>query len=216
VAALSIREQDRLIRASWPSFRTIIAGDRLGIWRGTVQGLSRPYEIEVIYVRNRYGDPFHYAYAPFPEVTVLDPPLSRRAEDPDDPIPHVYDDPDRDRPVLCLFDPRAKGWERHQPVADTILVWTASWLRFYEAWQATGVWTGGSAPHGPMTRPTRGARDDEDKPPASAPTGPDLRRELLGQVSPDALLAGLDDRRTDQRRLDAVQRGGDQHLEVAA
>lgn len=193
MAALSIAEQDRRIRAAWPGFRTIIASERLGIWRGVVQGLSHPYTVEIVYARNRHGDPFRYAYAPFPEVTVLDPPLSRRFDDPNDPIPHVYIDPDRARPVLCLFDPRAKGWGRHEVIADTILAWTASWLRFYEAWHATGVWTGGGASHGPIACPPAAGREAEELPaPASEPH--DRRRALLHSASPDVLNLFLDAR----------------------
>lgn len=191
MATLSIAEQGRRIRADWPGFRTIIASERLGIWRGVVQGLSHPYTVEIVYARNRDGDPFRYGYAPFPEVTVRDPPLSRRTEDPDDPIPHVYIDPDRERPVLCLFDPRARGWGRHEAIADTILAWTASWLRFYEAWQATGVWTGGGAPHGPIERPPVEAREAEDRP-APEVEAHHWRRELLHSASTDALNLAID------------------------
>jgi hypothetical protein len=218
VAALSIAQQDRLIRAAWPTFRTIIVGERLGIWRGSLQGLSHSYEVEIVYARNRRTDPFRYAYAWFPEVTVLDPPLSRRAEDPDDPIPHVYNDPDRDQPILCLFDPRADGWGRHQPIADTILVWAAGWLRFYEAWQATGIWTGGSAPHGPMTRPAAAAVEDEQSPVRSPGAGHFLQ-ELLRGTSAEALSAALadHDRRTRAGASDQEQSlGGAQMLGVAA
>jgi len=69
VAALSIAEQDRRIRAAWPTFRTIIAGKRLGIWRGTLRGLSHPYEIEIVYARNRSGDPFVQRTLPAPTAT---------------------------------------------------------------------------------------------------------------------------------------------------
>ena len=217
MAALSIGEQDRLIRAAWPSIRTIIAGKRLGIWRGVIQGLSCPYEIEIIYARNRRGDPFRYAYAWFPEVTVLDPPVSRRAEDPDDPIPHVYNDPDHDQPILCLFDPRADGWGRHQAIADTILVWVAGWLRFYEAWQATGIWTGGSAPHGPMARPATAAVEDEPLP-ALASRMRQIRRELLSSVSVDALRVrfGHDPGASTELGDRGQRSDGDQVLGVAA
>jgi len=189
VAALSNAQQDRLIRASWPGFRTVMAGKRLGIWRGTIQGLSHRYLVEILYARNRRADPFRYAYAPFPEVTVLDPPLRARVEDPLYPIPHVYNDPDRDQPVLCLFDPRQDGWTRDQAIADTILVWTASWLRFYEAWHATGIWTGGSAPHAPRTLPASDRADENLLPTSEKPDR--RRRALLDSVCVDALLAGL-------------------------
>ncbi|SUW17010.1 hypothetical protein [Brevundimonas diminuta] len=188
MASLSNAAQDRLIRASWPTIRTVIAGERLAIWRGRIQGLSRPYAVEIVYARNRHGDPFRYDYAPFPEVTVVDPPLEPRTDDPDDPIPHIYTDPARAQPVLCLFDPRAGGWSRDCAIADTILPWTASWLRFYEAWHATGVWMGGSAPHGPELLTAPAAREEETPQPKASTTM--VRRQLFAGVSHDALLAG--------------------------
>ena len=166
-----------------------MAGKRLAIWRGTIQGLSHRYEVEVVYARNRRGDPFRYDYAWFPEVTVLHPPLCARADDPLDPIPHVYNDPTRDQPILCLFDPRDDGWSRDQAIADTILVWTASWLRFYEAWHATGTWAGGSAPHGPRVLPQSAQADDDVLPPSGTPSR--RRQALLAGASEDALLLGL-------------------------
>lgn len=190
MAALSIHEQDQRIRSDWPAIRTVFISRRLGIWRGFIQGLSHPYEVEIVDARNRDWDPFHYLYAPFPEVTVLSPSLSRRPEQPDVPIPHIYTDPDRDQPVLCLFDPRAKGWGPHQAIADSILVWTASWLRFYEAWHATGVWTGGGASHGPIPRRTSVAvRGDKPNRPTGHPSH--LRRVLVSRVSEEVLLVGL-------------------------
>ena len=191
MADLSNAQQDALIRASWPGFRTVMAGKRLAIWRGAVQGLSHRYEVKVLYARNRRGDPFRYDYAWFPEVTVLDPPLCARADDPLDPIPHVYNDITSDQPILCLFDPRDDGWSRDQAIADTILVWTASWLRFYEAWHATGVWTGGSAPHGHRAL-HQSDRADEDVLPYSA-TPVRGRQALFTSTSNHALLPGLAD-----------------------
>ena len=191
MAGLSNAQQDALIRARWPRFRTIMAGRRLAIWRGTIQALSHRYEVEVVFARNRRGDPFRYDYAWFPEVTVLDPLLCARADDPLDPIPHVYNDPTRDQPILCLFDPRDDGWSREQAIADTILVWTASWLRFYEAWHATGMWTGGSAPHGPRALP-HSDEATEDILPRSL-TSSRWRQALFTSASEDALLLGRGD-----------------------
>lgn len=202
MASLSIFAQDQRIRAAWPAVRTVFVSERLGIWRGTVQGLSHPYEVEIVDARNREWDAFHYTYAPFPEVTVLSPSLTRRPEQPDVPIPHIYTDPDRDQPVLCLFDPRKKGWGPQQAIADTIVVWTASWLRFYEAWYATGVWTGGGAFHGPIPRPVSAAPRG-DKPNRVTDTPIDLRRLLVSRVSEDVLLVGLDD--TEWQRAGRVE-----------
>jgi hypothetical protein len=212
VAGLTNGQQDRLIRASWPAFKTVIAGNRLAIWRGVVHGLAHPYTVEIIYARNRHGDPFRYAYAPFPEVTVIDPPLARRAEDPDGPIPHVYIDPERDQPVLCLFDPRDGGWTRDQAIADTVLVWTASWLRFYEAWHATGVWTGGSARHGPRSLSAPAAVDDDM--PKLEDAAPSRGQELFCGASVGALLTGLTDATPDPWAA-PQSANEDQHLAAA-
>ena len=211
MANLSNAQQDALIRASWPGFRTVVAGIRLAIWRGTIQGLSHRYEVKVIYARNRRGDPFRYDYAWFPEVTVLDPPLCARADDPLDPIPHVYNDPTSDQPILCLFDPRDDGWSREQAIADTILVWTASWLRFYEAWHATGVWTGGSAPHGHRALPQSDRADDNILPPSATPSR--RRQALFTSTCEDALLLGLAD--PDLSALSRLVRASSQLAEAA-
>lgn len=167
-----------------------MAGERLGVWRGVIQGLSQAYEVQIVYGRNRPGDLLRYKYAPFPEVTVIDPPISRRADAPDDPIPHIYPTPDGEPPILCLFDPRADGWTRDQSIADTIMAWTASWLRFYEAWHATGVWMGGGASHDPITQPGVEEEVDPDLP-AQASEPKDWRPMLLNGPARDVLTTYL-------------------------
>lgn len=141
---LSIAEQNRRIRRDWP-FRSEIVGDDLGLWHGRVYGLSQGYEISIIYVRRHFQAGFEYSHSWFPEVRVISPALTRRREAPDEEIPHLYDE-DGD-PQLCLFDPAENGWSGAQAIAATTIPWTAEWLRFYEAWHATGVWHGGGRPH---------------------------------------------------------------------
>ncbi|MFI4973073.1 MAG: hypothetical protein ACHP84_00880 [Caulobacterales bacterium] len=189
MAGLSNPEQDRRIRQAWPGFRSVLITERLAIWRGELQPLSHRYEVEVIYARNRSTDPFHYSYAPFPEVTVVTPPVVRRPQAPDEPVPHIYTDAARDQPILCLFDPRTGGWSRDMAIADTILVWAAGWLRFYEAWQATGVWTGGGAPHGRLSRPPADAEREVDRP--MKPQDGDRRRRRFDDAVSHGALAAL-------------------------
>lgn len=149
--ALSIGAQDAALRAEWPSFRKIIVSDRIGLWRGWITAFSKPYLIEVRYVMNDPFEPFPISAAWFPEVRVLEPRLEAAPRAPGEDIPHIYGDPDRpDLPILCLFDPRVGGWSRGRFISDTIIPWTASWLRFYEIWQATGEWHGGGAEHAPL------------------------------------------------------------------
>lgn len=162
--SLSLAQQDRLIRRQWP-FRTILLGEHFGLWRGTVIGLSAPYEISIMYVRRHFQSGFEYAYPFFPQVLVHAPLITRRPEARDEPIPHVYDEGLTDHPSLCLFDPAERGWDSSRAIATTTIPWAADWLRFYEAWQATGVWTSGGRDHfipgrdelDPVGRPTHAA-----------------------------------------------------------
>lgn len=167
-----------------------MAGNRLGIWRGTIQGLSQVYEIQIVYTRRkRETDLFDFAIAWFPEVTVISPPLQRRADAPEMPIPHIYTTGESEHDVLCLFDPRADGWSRDQPIADTIMVWTASWLRFYEAWHATGIWHGGGASHDQLVPPAEVERDATL--PLITRKANDRRSNLLNGASQDVLINQL-------------------------
>jgi len=142
---LPLWQQDRLLRRHWP-FRTILLGEDLALWRGRLYGLSQGYEVSILYVRRHFQQGFEYAHAWFPEVRILSPRIERRAEDPDTPIPHVYDEPDD--PNLCLFDPAFGGWDASKAIGATTVPWIAEWLRFYEAWHATGIWHGGGRDHG--------------------------------------------------------------------
>lgn len=146
MAGLTIERQDRLIRRDWP-FRTVLLGDSLALWRGFVTGLSAAYDVSILYVTRPLRDGYEYAHSWFPEVRVIAPEIRRRAEEPDTPIPHVYDESTAHRPMLCLFDPAENGWSPDQSIAATTIPLIADWLRFYEAWMATGVWTGGGRDH---------------------------------------------------------------------
>lgn len=147
MAPLSVAQQDRLIRRDWPSFRTILLGRGVGLWRGVIFGLSRPYDVSILLVRNHHQDVYELGHAAFPEVRVHAPLLTRRPEAPDVPIPHVYDEGRAQRPPLCLFDPAEGGWDLGQSIASTTVPLAAQWLRFYEIWDATGIWTGGGRDH---------------------------------------------------------------------
>lgn len=143
---LGLEQQDRLIRQRWP-FRTVSLGEHFGLWRGEIFGLSAPYEISILYVRRHFQPGFEYAHSWFPQVRVRAPLVCRRPETPDVPIPHVYDEGLTAYPSLCLFDPVLKGWSSECAIASTTIPWAADWLRFYEAWQATGIWSGGGREH---------------------------------------------------------------------
>lgn len=184
---LSILAQDAEMRRIWPGLRTIVAAPGWGVWRGIVKPLGRSYEIEISYIRPIGWDGHTLAHAWFPEVRVLSPRLSRRAQAPQTPIPHIYADPERpDLPLLCLFDPRTGGWHPSQAIAETILPWTVSWLGFYEIWQATGDWKGGGAPHGDLS-----TGSEERQPLARRDRRPVRARDLVRAASPEALNAAV-------------------------
>lgn len=167
MAWLSLAEQDRRIRRDWP-FRAVLLGRDLALWRGTVTGLSAPYDISILYALNPEQDGFEYNHAWFPEVRVHAPLLTRCPQAPDIPIPHVYEEGLSPRPMLCLFDPAERGWWPDMAIADTTLPLVGDWLRFYEAWIATGVWTGGGRDHAGIGPP----------PAAGGACPPDLIRQI--------------------------------------
>jgi len=75
-----------------------------------------------------------------PDASVLRPDLQELAGR--KPPPHIYDYA-KGRTKLCLFMPGSGEWTRQCWLADTMLPWTAEWLRFYEIWLDTGEWEGG-------------------------------------------------------------------------
>jgi hypothetical protein len=124
-------------------------------WEGAVVGLDRSYRVAITYYRWRDLDHFQIRNRRI-EVVVLEPPVCRRTEEPDEPIPHIYGTVNGEQPVLCLYDPAANDWDRDDSIADAIVPWVAEWLMFYELWHATGKWTGpGRHPGEPVTREAR-------------------------------------------------------------
>lgn len=71
-----------------------------------------------------------------PRVTVLSPKLHSNA-------PHVY----RESGTLCLYYPQDNSWSGQKLLGNTVFLWAAEWLYFYELWLATGQWFGLEAPH---------------------------------------------------------------------
>lgn len=75
-----------------------------------------------------------------PKAYVLSPDLQKLAggERP----PHIYDYV-KGITRLCLFYPQSTEWTTQSWLSETMVPWTISWLRFYEAWLITGNWEGG-------------------------------------------------------------------------
>lgn len=140
--SLTIWKQVELVRQRWPDFRVINRTGRLVRWEGQLQPLSQIYTVQIAFYRERKKGSVERSL--FPYVTVIDPPLRRRTEKPEDPIPHHYQNRNcPERPFLCLYDPATREWHPRQSIAHTIVPWTIDWLACYEGWLATGEWTGG-------------------------------------------------------------------------
>lgn len=140
--SLTIWKQVELVRQRWPDFREINRTGRLVRWEGRLQPLSQIYTVQIAFYRERKKGSVERSL--FPYVTVIDPPLRRRTEKPEEPIPHHYQNRNcPERPFLCLYDPATREWHPRKSIAHTIVPWTIDWLACYEGWLATGEWTGG-------------------------------------------------------------------------
>ena len=140
---LTIRAQMERMRRAWPEFRVLGATDWYVSWEGPLRPLAMRYTVRVSMCFGRHlSNAVIVGYAP--RVTVIDPLLRRRPEQPETPIPHIY--PNKlcpDLPILCLFLPRSGEWSAREAVADTTIPWAIDWLACYEGWLATGEWAGG-------------------------------------------------------------------------
>lgn len=139
---LSTWEQAKLMRKIWPAFKVLQRTRWWVLWEGVLRPLSQTYTVQMLLQREKI---YNKTDVPkIPKVTVINPLLRRRSEDPVDPIPHHYPNQDRpEMPFLCLYDPDSREWHPGLAVAQTIVPWTIDWLACYEGWLATGKWTGG-------------------------------------------------------------------------
>ena len=148
---LPIRLQIERMRRAWPDFRVLSTSDWYVSWEGPLRPLAMRYTVRVSMCFGRQlSNAVIVGYAP--RVTVVDPLLRRRPEQPEKPIPHIYPNglcPDR--PILCLYLPRSGEWSARDAVADTTIPWAIDWLACYEGWLATGEWAGGGV-HPPKDR----------------------------------------------------------------
>ena len=139
---LSTLKQVELMRKNWPMFTVLQRTRWLVLWEGALRPLCQTYMVQVLLRRMKS---YNKSTIPLiPQVTVIDPLLHGRSEDPNAPIPHHYPNQHRpELPILCLYDPATKEWHSGCSVARTIIPWTIDWLACYEGWLATGEWTGG-------------------------------------------------------------------------
>ena len=139
---LSTWKQTELMRKNWSTFKVLHRTRWLVLWEGSLRPLCQTYIVQVLLQREKN---YNKSDIPLiPQVTVIEPLLRSRSEDPDATIPHHYPNKVRpERPILCLYDPAAREWHPGLAVSRTIIPWTIDWLACYEGWLATGKWTGG-------------------------------------------------------------------------
>jgi hypothetical protein len=129
---LTTAQQDWLVRAKYPQFRSQgNRGNRI-TWTGELQPTARSatYLVEIT-----------YTVPARPRIRVLRPELKRREGAHN--LPHVFEDD-----LLCVHE--AQDWNATMIIANTILPWISGWLYFYEVWLDTGYWEGeGTHPHRP-------------------------------------------------------------------
>lgn len=151
--ALSVREQQRLIARTYPSFRLVCDSELIGIWRGTLCPINRAYEVEITYFPQTRFDGYSLSN-PELNVRIVDPVIGLNPRGTGEPPPHIYyDELDPEHPPLCLYDWRDDEWQPSQPIVETIIPWTSEWIYYFERWMLTGVWEGGGRSHPIRRRP---------------------------------------------------------------
>lgn len=150
-----------------PYMELVVDADWLAGWTGPLRPLQRTYIVAISYVaRWRLGDA-ELVDAYFPVVRLVEPALQWRHPGTGEDVPHVYWDFEApERSQLCLYDPAADEWSPADAIAETIVPWACDWLICYEAWLATGTWTGGGRhprrrSRCPVVEPAAGRRHDQ-------------------------------------------------------
>ena len=121
---LSIAIQRACIQERFPQFKFSRVQSA---WTGKLKPTTRSPE---------YLLKITYSIYNIPRVFVLEPKLHPDA-------PHVY----KESGALCLYYPPDDSWNSQKLLGDTIFIWTAEWLYYYELWLATGQWFGSEVPH---------------------------------------------------------------------
>lgn len=114
------------MRAAFPSFAHQIGSNSTVTWKGLLQPnpCSPGYRIQV-----------EYRLSKAPRVFVLNPVLPTNT-------PHRW--PDKS---LCLYWYKEWRWRDTESIPETIMVWAALWLEYYEIWKELGAWLGPSSHH---------------------------------------------------------------------
>jgi hypothetical protein len=121
---LSLAIQQACIQERFPQFKY---SRQKNAWIGRFRPTIKSPEYLVVITYKLYT---------IPKAFVISPTLHPDA-------PHVY----KESGALCLYYPKDNSWNNRKLLGNTIFLWTAEWLYFYELWLATGQWLGTEAPH---------------------------------------------------------------------
>ena len=137
--ALTLQQQATRMRAIWPRFRLIIMGTWGACWEGPVVGWQKEYVIRIWYVpTGEIGGCLVSTWRP--DVYVVSQKLRYFHWESGQLLPHF--NMRRGTPSICCYDFAKGDWDPSMAIADTIVIYAANWLRFYELWCVTGDWTG--------------------------------------------------------------------------
>jgi hypothetical protein len=147
--AVTIADNDALIRKEFPSFRKTLDAGFLAVWEGVLRPTMKSYRVRITYIpKPDFGD--SVLLNPSIEIRVVDPVLGICPRGDGKPIPHTYfTDLRPEQPVLCIFDPAAGDWNPSKPLAETIIRWASEWLFWFEERVRTGEWRGTGRDHAP-------------------------------------------------------------------
>src|SRR6266498_698183 len=111
---LSLAIQQACIQERFPQFKYYRSK---GSWTGKLRPTTKSpeYLVEIT-----------YTLSSIPHVFVLNPKLHPNA-------PHVY----KQSGALCLYYPEDGSWNGRKLLGNTIFLWTAEWLYYYELWLAS-------------------------------------------------------------------------------
>jgi hypothetical protein len=139
------RKQIAKMRQLFPQFKYKVTAASGVIWRGWLQPqeTSQSYQIRI-----------QHTPGSAPRVYVDSPPLAEG-------VHHLNSDGS-----LCLYWPKEWRWTPQTVMAETILVWAAMWLFYYELWLEIGEWLGPEAP-GSKQEPRRRREQVQGARPAS-------------------------------------------------
>jgi hypothetical protein len=169
---LSVATQSALIAKAFPSFREVFNGEFAGCWEGDLAPNQRSYRVSILY-KPLFEFECGAVQHEFLSIRIVSPAIGLDPRGTGERPPHIYLDDDGQGFSLCLFDHRHEDWASADSIAATIIPWAAEWLFWFEAWLATGVWSGG------------GAHPERKTPecPTNNPSYPALPAQFLAAVS---------------------------------